>query len=145
MTETTSELTFLDKQGYNYSIFQFIDSEENDEDIILISSDDRLVKIIDGIRLRVGSGYGCGGTTAGNIWTITEVRKLPVNSYNIAKALPKAIEAEKQKRINEKKSWKRWYNKCQSIGYLLFDEQETDDTDLNEAINMGIDRYINEF
>lgn len=146
MKETTSEPSFLDKKGYNYSIFQFIDSDEDDpEDIILISSDDRIVKAIDGVRMRLGSGYGCGGTTSSQIWTISEIRKLPKNSYNLAKALPIAIEAEKQKRINEKKSWKRWHKRCQSIGYLLFDENETDDTDINEAIQMGIENYINQF
>ena len=118
MVEVTNELTFIDQLGLPISIFCYL---ESDDDFIAVSSDDRLVKIVGGTRFRVGSGYGCGGTTSDALWEIEELRRLPLGSYELASSIVSTVAGEKRRRIESKQSWKRWYKNVQGVGYWLFD------------------------
>ncbi|MCF2900955.1 hypothetical protein L1267_11120 [Pseudoalteromonas sp. OFAV1] len=142
MTEITSELSFVDQQGFSISIFDVLDTED---DIVAISSDDRLVKITGGLRIRVGSGYGCGGTTSSGEFEFEELRKLPKGSYELASLLITTISSEKERRLAEKIPWKRWYKKVHGAGYWLFDADDPDDYYINEALSLGVVRYIKNY
>jgi len=142
MPEVADNLTFLDHDGYNISVYAYFELPE-DEDVYAISSDDRLVKIVDAIKMRVGSGYGCGGSRVSAQWMIEEVRTLPKGSFDFMKSLPDAIENEKEFRIKSKKGWKRWYNNLQDIGLWLVDVSDDDNSYMEEALSVGVEKYIN--
>jgi hypothetical protein len=142
MAEMTHQLEFIDQYGIPVSIFGFL---ESDEDVIAISSDDRLVKLVDGARYRVGSGYGCGGTTSSAQWVLEEIKQLPTGSFKFASSLLSTIKYEKERRIKNKLAWKRWYKNVQGVGFWLFDEEESDDFYIKEALNVGIEQYIQKY
>lgn len=142
MVEVTNELSFIDQLGFPISIFYYL---ESDEDLIAVSSDDRLVKLVGGTHFRVGSGYGCGGTTSDALWEIEELRCLPLGSYELAVSMISTIEVEKRRRVTSKQSWKRWYKNVQGVGYWLFDPDENDDFYINEALSIGIEQYIRSY
>lgn len=144
MVEVTNELTFIDQLGLPISIFCYLESDD-DDDFIAVSSDDRLVKIVGATRFRVGSGYGCGGTTSDALWEIKELRRLPPGSYEFASSIVSTIADEKRRRIESKQAWKRWYKNVQGVGYWLFDPDEADEFYINEALSIGIEQYIRNY
>ncbi len=141
-SEKASDLRFVDQKGYPISVSEVIETPAEDE-IIAISSDDRLVRIVDAMRIRVGSGYGCGGTTSDSLFIIEIIRQLPSGSFSLIEELPRAIAMEKARRIEARKSWKRWYKRVQGAGYWLANDM--DDEDIHEAIKIGLAKYIADY
>ncbi|MCZ4337617.1 hypothetical protein [Shewanella colwelliana] len=137
--ESVTDLLFVEQNGYPITVGEVLETPEEDE-IIAVSSDDRLVRIVDAMRLRVGSGYGCGGTTVSAVFVIEAIRQLPEGSFSLIQRLPETIMAEKNRRIEAKLAWKRWFNSVQGVGYWLANDM--DDEDITEALNIGLEQYL---
>ena len=124
--EMVTELEFVGRDGWPVTVGWFLDAnEEKDEAIFAISSDDRLVELVDACRMRVGSACDCGDTLVSSQWVIKTVRQLPTGSFEFISALPAAIQTVKQNRIRFGRSFKRWLDSIGGVGLWLADHPLT--------------------
>ena len=144
--EMVTELEFVGRDGWPVSVGLFLDAtEDEDEQVFAISSDDRLVELVDACRMRIGSGHGCGGTHVSSQWVIKIVRLLPAGSFAFISALPDAIETEKQNRIRTGRTYKRWLSGIHGVGLWLADHEFDSNEYMAEALITGVERYVGEY
>lgn len=144
--EMVTELEFVGRDGWPVTVSWFLDAnEEKDEAIFAISSDDRLVELVDACRMRVGSACGCGDTRVSSQWVIKTVRQLPTGSFEFLSALPAAIQTVKQNRIRFGRSFKRWLHSIGGVGLWLADHTFDSNEYMVEALLTGVEKYVEEY
>lgn len=143
MNEISSELNFINHTGEPITWTMVMESDI--EEIEAISSDDRIVLIVNATSIGVGAaGTGESGLRNESIW-FKVVEQHVKGAYTGIIAARQLIEKEKTYRITNSISHKRWYegmiatltvmavdietyNEAQETGYYsYFDMQHTDD------------------
>lgn len=142
--EIVRDLFFVDHYGQRISVTNLLDIEDDDR-IIAISSDDRLVELVDGCRLRVGSGHGCGSTTVSAQFLLRTIRRLPTGTFNFISALPNTITVELDRRKKTGKPHKKWLNSVRGIGFWLVDEDFDSNSYMEEALRSRVEMYVRQY
>ena len=112
---------------------------EDDESILAILPDDKIVRICGWQRTRVGGGILSAETgTVTEQWFWEDEKQGPPGLYALIAGLPRAIETEKQRRISTGKAWKRWLETAACLGVQMID-----DPDLwAEVMEVGLECWL---
>ena len=136
LSESRTDLDFVDIYGYPISIHQLLEPDL-EEDIIAFSSDNRVVKLTDAMRVSGISLAGCGGD-GHSLWSFDVLHSHQEGLWDVMSALHEAKKAEKARRIAKKISWKRWEKNAVSIGYDLVYDPEF----VKEILSVGLEAYL---
>jgi hypothetical protein len=119
--ESSVELIFVDLKGFSFEYFHL--ENECDEEPVVFSSDNRVVKIRS--VMNVAGVALIGGRDSGRcLWNFEVLKQPQEGLFDLMRNLPAAIKNEKTRRIESKIPWKRWEKRAASIGYELAFEPE---------------------
>jgi hypothetical protein len=118
---SSTELAFVDMKGFSFEYFHLED--ESDEEPVVFSSDNRVVKIRS--VMNVAGVALIGGRDSGRcLWNFEVLKQPQEGLFDLMRNLPAAIKNEKTRRIESKIPWKRWEKRAASIGYELAEEPD---------------------
>lgn len=138
--ESRSDLKYLDQKGFALTATSIIDSEVED-DIVAVTSDDRLVNIYNCSRLHVGAAGTGEGTRARETVEFTELLPPQEGLYRTIEAGAQFINEELKRRKENGKAFKQW----EQTAWMTLAIISEDPDEYAEAKEDGIEDYLTSF
>ncbi|MCP4528765.1 MAG: hypothetical protein GY833_23055 [Aestuariibacter sp.] len=135
--ECRKDLDYITQQGEPLTATQIIDSETED-DIVAITSDDRLVLITNCYRLSVGAAGTGEGTRVSESVEFTELLPPQAGLYRTIKEGAAYIHAEVTRRMEKGKAYKQW----SQIAWTTLAIMSENPDELAEVLEDGLEDYL---